>query len=236
MFKRIAAVVSVVLLMTMPARADEASVRKAFEAKFPTMKVETVTRMPFPGLYEVVFEGQVVYTDEKLSYLMNGSLFDLRDAKERNLTRERRDQIASGALVKAQPNAIKRVKGSGKRILYTFEDPNCGYCKQLQKELNKINDVTIYTFLLPILSPDSAEKSKAVWCSKDRAKTWDDLMSKSTLPPNAAKACTTPLDENQLLAQRFGVRGTPAVYLANGQQVGGFLPADKLEQAFATVQ
>lgn len=236
MFNRIAGVLCAALLITLPARADEGSVRKAFEAKFPTMKVETVTRMPFPGLYEIVFEGQVVYTDEKLTYLMNGNLFDLRDAKERNLTRERRDQIASGALVKAQPNAIKRVKGNGKRILYTFEDPNCGYCKQLQKELNKVNDVTIYTFLLPILSPDSAEKSKAVWCSRDRAKTWDDLMSKSILPANAAKACTTPLDENQLLAQRFGVRGTPAVYLANGQQVGGFLPADKLEQAFATVQ
>ncbi len=236
MFKRIAGVLCVALLMTLPARADEGSVRKAFEAKFPTMKVDTVTRMPFPGLYEIVFDGQVVYTDEKLAYLMNGNLFDLRDAKERNLTRERRDQIASGALVKAQPNAIKRVKGSGKRILYTFEDPNCGYCKQLQKELNKVNDVTIYTFLLPILSPDSAEKSKAVWCSRDRAKTWDDLMSKAIMPANAAKACTTPLDENQLLAQRFGVRGTPAVYLANGQQVGGFLPADKLEQAFATVQ
>lgn len=236
MFKRIAGVLSVLLLMTLPARADEGSVRKAFEAKFPTMKVETVTRMPFPGLYEIVFEGQVVYTDEKLSYLMNGNLFDLRDAKERNLTRERRDKIASGALVKAQPNAIKRVKGSGKRILYTFEDPNCGYCKQLQKELTKVNDVTIYTFLLPILSPDSAEKSKAVWCSKDRAKAWDDIMSKGTQPANAVKTCTTPLDENQLLAQRFGVRGTPAVYLANGQQVGGFLPADKLEQAFATVQ
>lgn len=236
MFKRIAGVLCAVLLTTLPAQADEGSVRKAFEAKFPSMKVETVTRMPFPGLYEIVFEGQVVYTDEKLTYLMNGNLFDLRDAKERNLTRERRDQIASGNLVKAQPNAIKRVKGSGKRILYTFEDPNCGYCKQLQKELNKINDVTIYTFLLPILSPDSAEKSKAVWCSKDRAKAWDDIMNKGALPANAAKACTTPLEENQLLAQRFGVRGTPAVYLANGQQVGGFLPADKLEQAFASVQ
>lgn len=236
MFNRIAGVLCAVLLMTVSARADEGSVRKAFEAKFPSMKVESVKSMPFPGLYEIVFDGQVVYTDEKLTYLLNGNLFDLRDAKERNLTRERRDQIASAALVKAQPNAIKRVKGNGKRIIYTFEDPNCGYCKQLQKELNKVNDVTIYTFLLPILSPDSAEKSKAVWCAKDRAKAWDDIMNKGTLPANAAKACTTPLDENQLLAQRFGVRGTPAIYLANGQQVGGFLPADKLEQAFATVQ
>jgi len=236
MFNRIAGVLGVVLMMSIPAQADEVSVRKAFEAKFPAMKVESVARTPFPGLYEIVFDGQVVYTDEKLAYLMSGNLFDLRTSQERNLTRERRDQIASGALVKAQPNAIKRVKGSGKRVVYTFEDPNCGYCKELQKELNKVKDITVYTFLLPILSPDSAEKSKAVWCAKDRAKAWDDLMNKAVLPANAVKTCTTPLEANQLLAQRFGVRGTPAVYLANGQQVGGFLPADKLEQALATVQ
>jgi thiol:disulfide interchange protein DsbC len=224
------------LLNGVPAQADEGSVRKAFEAKFPGMKVEMVTRMPFPGLYEVVFDGQVVYTDEKLTYLMSGNLFDLRNAEERNLTRERRDQIASGALTRARPNAIKRVKGNGKRIVYTFEDPNCGYCKQLQKELNKMTDITVYTFLLPILSPDSVEKSKAVWCAKDRAKAWDDIMNKASLPANAVKTCPTPIEENQALAQRFGVRGTPAVYLANGQQVGGYLPAEKLEQALATLR
>ncbi len=235
MFNRIAAALSV-LLIAAPAQADEGSVRKAFEIKFPSMKVETVTRMPFPGLYEVVFDGQVVYTDEKLTYLMNGNLFDLRTPQERNLTRERRDQIASGALVKAQPNAIKRVRGNGKRVIYTFEDPNCGYCKELHKELNKIKDITVYTFLLPILSPDSVEKARAVWCARDRGKTWDDLMDRAALPANAVKNCKTPLEENQLLAQRFGVRGTPAIYLVNGQQVGGYLPADKLEQALATVQ
>lgn len=224
------------LALALPALADEASVRKAFQGKFPAMTVESVTRMPFPGLYEVVFDGQVIYTDEKLSYLLSGNLFDLRGSQERNLTRERRDQIASGALVKAQPNAIKRVRGSGKRVVYTFEDPNCGYCKQLQKELNKMTDITVYTFLLPILSPDSTEKSKAVWCAKDRARAWDDLMNKASLPANAANNCVTPLEANQELAQRFGVRGTPAVYLTNGQQVGGFLPAEKLEQALAAIR
>jgi len=236
MFNRIAPLLCAGLLVSVPAQADEGAVRKAFQAKFPTMNVESVTRTPYQGLYEVVFDGQIVYTDEKLTYLMSGNLFDLRGTQERNLTGERRGQIASGALVKAQPNAIKRVKGSGKRVVYTFEDPNCGYCKELQKELNKVNDITVYTFLLPILSPDSVEKSKAVWCAKDRAKTWDDLMNKAALPANAAKNCATPLEENQALAQRFGVRGTPAVYLANGQQVGGYLPADKLEQALAAVK
>jgi thiol:disulfide interchange protein DsbC len=236
MFKRSAFALCAILLGTAPAQASEANVRKAFEARFPSMKVESITRMPFPGLYEVVFDGQVVYTDDKLTYLMSGNLFDLRNSKERNLTSERRDQLATGALAKAQGNAIKRVKGNGKRVVYTFEDPNCGYCKELQKELNKMTDITVYTFLLPILSPDSAEKSKAVWCARDRAKAWDDLMNKAALPANAVKTCATPLEENQLLAQRFGVRGTPAVFLANGQQVGGFLPAEKLEQALGSVR
>jgi thiol:disulfide interchange protein DsbC len=99
-----------------------------------------------------------------------------------------------------------------------------------------MTDVTVYTFLLPILSPDSVEKSKIVWCAKDRLRTWDDMMSKGTIPANAPKNCTTPLEENATLAKRFGVRGTPAMYLANGQQVGGYLPADKLEQALATIK
>lgn len=236
MFKRLASAVFAGLLIAIPAQASEGNVRKAFEARFPSMKIESVNRMPFPGLYEVVFDGQVVYTDEKLTYLMSGNLFDLRSPQERNLTRERRDQIASGALVNARGNAIKRVKGNGKRVVYTFEDPNCGYCKEQQKEFNKMTDITVYTFLLPILSPDSTEKSKAVWCAKDRVKAWDDLMNKASLPANAVKTCATPLEDNQRLAQRFGVRGTPAMFLANGQQVGGYLPADKLEQAFTALR
>jgi thiol:disulfide interchange protein DsbC len=236
MFIRMVLVLCAALTCLPQAWAEESKVRRAFQARFPDMKVESVTRTPFPGLFEVVFDGQVVYTDEKIAYLMSGNLFDLRTSQERNLTRERRDQIASGALVSAQGNAIKRVRGNGKRVVYTFEDPNCGYCKELQKELHKMTDITVYTFLLPILSPDSIEKSKIVWCAKDRLRTWDDMMIKGSLPANAAKNCATPLEENAALAKRFGVRGTPAVYLANGQQVGGFLPADKLEQALAVTK
>jgi thiol:disulfide interchange protein DsbC len=221
---------------SLPALAIEDIVRKGFQARFPEMKVESVTRTPFPGVFEVVFDGQVVYTDEKLSWLMTGNLFDLRTPQERNLTRERRDQIATAALAKAQGNAIKRVRGNGRRVIYTFEDPNCGYCRDLQRELNKLNDVTVYTFLLPILSADSNEKSRAVWCAKDRARAWDDLMNRTATPAAAPRNCTTPIEDNQALAQRFGVRGTPAVYLANGQQIGGYLPADKIEQALAGVR
>lgn len=219
------------ILIGAPAHASEASVRQAFIARFPGATVDSVTRMPMGGLYEIVFEGQIVYTDEKVSYILSGNLFDLRGSTERNLTRERMSQIAAQTLSKSHDAAIKRVKGSGKRVIYTFEDPNCGYCKELQKELVKMNDVTIYTFLLPILSPESADKSKAIWCARDRAKAWDDAMLKGVIPAAARKDCETPFERTAQLAQRFGIRGTPAVYLANGQQIGGYLPADKIEQA-----
>lgn len=234
MLRLVIAVFLSVAFISPSAGADEKSVRDLFTARFHGIKPESVTRMPIGGLYEIVFEGQIVYTDEKMSYIMSGNLIDLRSGNERNLTRERTMQIAADALAKSQNYAIKRVKGTGKRVLYTFEDPNCAYCKQLQKELNKINDVTIYTFLWPILSPDSVEKSKAIWCAKDRARAWDDAMNKAIVPMGS-KDCQTPLEKNMQMAQRFGMHGTPAVYLANGQQIGGYLPADKLEQALTSV-
>jgi thiol:disulfide interchange protein DsbC len=160
---------------------------------------------------------------------------DLRAGAERNLTRERNAQLAAQSLRKSTDNAVKRVRGNGKRVIYTFEDPNCGYCRELQKELMKLSDVTIYTFLWPILSPDSIDKSRAVWCSKDRAKAWDDLMSRGVAPQAGAK-CDAPFERNHELAQRFGIRGTPAIFLGDGRQVGaGFVPATELEQALNSV-
>ena len=212
------------------AYGDEAFIRNAVQGRFPDVPVESVSRTPFGGLYEVVAGGRVFYTDEKVSFIFIGTLLDTRGATERDVTRERSAQLTAQALRKSTEQAIKRVRGNGKRVIYTFEDPNCGYCRELQKELLKITDVTIYTFLWPILAPDSVEKSKAVWCAKDRGKAWDDLMSRGVAPQSDGR-CETPLQKNMDLAQRFGMRGTPAVYLADGNMVGGFLPADQLEQA-----
>lgn len=217
------------------ASADEAAVRQGFQAKFPNTTVETVSKTPFPGIYEVIFSGQMVYTDEKVTFLFTGNLFDLREQPARNLTEDRNNRLIGSALASSTNMAVKRVKGNGKRTLYTFEDPNCGYCKKLQEELVKLNNVTIYTFLLPIVAPpDSVEKSKAVWCAKDRGKAWDEMMSKGTVP-SGTKKCDTPIEKSIELAQRFGVHGTPAVYLTSGQQIGGYLPADKIEQALNSV-
>ena len=223
------AILVMVGLASASAHANEAAIRKMVQSRFPDVQIESVTRTPFNGLYEVVLGGRVLYTDEKASYMFIGSLLDVRGGGERDLTRERTSQLNVQALRKSTDNAIKRVRGNGKRVVYTFEDPNCGYCRELQKELQKLTDVTIYTFLWPILSPDSVEKSRAVWCSKDRAKAWDDLMLRG-VAPQAAK-CDAPLDRNIQLAQRFGARGTPAIFLADGSMIGGYLPADKLDQA-----
>lgn len=212
------------------AHASEAAIRQLFQSKLAEVTVESVTRSPMPGLYEVVASGNIFYTDEKVNFIIRGVLFDARTAAMRNVTRERNAEMAAKALVKANENAIKRVRGNGRRVIYTFEDPNCGYCRQQQKELLKLSDVTIYTFLWPILSPDSVEKSRAVWCSRDRAKAWEDLMLRGVAPQAEAR-CDTPIDKNMELARRFGANGTPAVFLADGRMIGGFVTAEAIEEA-----
>ena len=212
--------------------ADESSVRHAFQARFPKLPVESVTRTPFTGVYEIVVDGQIFYTDEKATYLMSGNLLDLRSGEPKNLTQDATAKLAASSLAKSTDRAVKRVRGNGRRVIYTFEDPNCSYCRELQKELVKLNNVTIYTFLWPILSQDSLDKSRAIWCSSDRAKAWDDVMLRGATV--ARRECdTSALEKNAQLAQRFGIRGTPAVYVANGQQIGGYLTADKIEAALA---
>jgi thiol:disulfide interchange protein DsbC len=217
-------------LVACSADANEAKIRQVLEGKFPTLKVESVTKAPFAGLYEVVLDGEIVYTDEKVEYFFGGNLYDIRTLPPRNLTQVSSSRMIVKQLAAAQDMAIKRVKGNGSRILYTFEDPNCGYCKQLSQELTKISDVTVYTFLTPILSQDSVDKSRAVWCSSDRAKAWDDLMLNAVLPAGGA-ACNAPIERSIALMKRFGVRGTPALYFANGQHIGGFVPAEQIEKA-----
>ena len=216
------------------ANADEAQVKQALQARFPAMTVESVTKAPFAGLYEVVLDGEIVYTDDKTEYFFAGNLYDIRTLPPRNLTQENSGKIVVQALNDSRESAIKRVRGDGKRTLYTFEDPNCGYCKQLNRELLKVDNVTIYTFLLPILSKDSVEKARAVWCSEDRAQAWDDLMLKAALP-EGAKSCAVPLERNFQLMRRFGIRGTPAIYLENGRHIGGYLAAEKIEQALDSI-
>ncbi len=236
MFKRfsilLAALLTAMSFSVHAQDADEARVKQAVQAKFPKVVVESVTRLPFGGLFEVVMGSEVMYSDAKAEFLMGGTLYDIRTANLRNVTQETTQKIAAKLITSAHDAAIKMVRGNGKRVLYTFEDPNCGYCRELYKELGKMTDVTVYTYLLPVLSPDSTEKSRAIWCAKDRVKAWDQVMLKGALP-EASKPCEAPLAKVTEISQRLGIRGTPAIFMANGQQLGGFIPAAQIESALA---
>lgn len=214
------------------ALGNEETIKRNLSARLPGMTVESVTRTPFAGLYEVVLDGEIVYTDDKTEYFFGGNIFDIRTVPPRNLTEDNARRMTVGVLAKAGRDfAIKRVRGNGQRVLYTFEDPNCGYCKALHLELARLDNVTIYTFPTPILSQDSADKSVAAWCAEDRAGAWDRLMTGGVLPQGAA-ACPHPLANVAALAKRFEVTSTPVIFLGDGRRINGFVSADRLEKAF----
>lgn len=215
--------------------ADEASIQKALQARLPNMKVESVTKIPFGGLYEVILDGELVYTDEKAEYFFGGNIYDIRTLPPRNVTLARTNQVVAAAFSKARDLAIKRVRGNGERTIYTFEDPNCSFCKALQKELAQIDNITIYTFPTPLLSDDSVEKSLAAWCSKDRASAWETMMSTGA-KPEGSMSCPHPLDGIAVLTQRYQIQSTPAIFLGDGTRIGGMRTAADIEKALAAVR
>ena len=210
----------------LPAQADEASVKKAIEAKLGA-KVTSVTKSSYLGLYEVYAEGQILYTDEKQTAIIAGTLIDGKTMK--NVTAERMQKLTAIKFSDLPiEHAVKQVRGDGKRILASFEDPNCGYCKKLAKDMMKLDNVTIYTFLYPILSPDSTVKSQAVWCAPDKGKAWDEWMLNGKAPK--AGTCDAPLKELLALGKKLQVTGTPTIIFGDDTRVGGAIPADRLRQ------
>lgn len=221
------------LLIAHAAQANENEVRKAvgpaLEQLFgPGVKADAVRKAGALNLYEVQIGGEILYTDEKATFLFNGDILDVK--AKRNLTEERKLKLSQIKFSDLPLDlAVKQVKGNGKRVLVTFEDPNCTYCRKLAKELQGVNDITIYTYLYPILSPDSAEKSKNIWCAADRAKAWNDLMIDGKQPASAN--CNHPTDKVVALGRKLNVRGTPAMIFADGSRTPGYMPAAMLEKA-----
>lgn len=212
--------------------ADESSLRKAIESTYPRVQIGKITKTPYGGLYEVVVNGQIVYTDEKFSFLIvDGGLIDTKT--KRDVTRERMEELSKIDFSKLPlEQAVKVVKGNGARKIAVFSDPDCPYCKRLeQQELSKINNVTIYTFLYPLeqLHPDAVRKSKVIWCAQDRAKAWQDWVFNNQLPKNGGD-CETPLQKIADLGRGLGVNSTPTIFLSNGRRVPGAYPADELER------
>lgn len=220
---------------SLSANASEEAVRKNMEAFIGAPAVESVTKTPYGGLYEVLLKnGQLVYSDEKGSFIVDGSVIDMKT--RRDVTQARLNELAAiDFSTLPLDQAIKQVKGKGTRVIASFEDPNCGYCKRLAKELAGMDDVTIYTFLYPILSPDSTSKSNNIWCAKDRAKAWNNWILDGKVPADADCDVNT-VAKNVELGQKLRITGTPTLFLADGRRIGGYVPAAELEKALADVK
>lgn len=213
------------------AMADEAAVKKNFEAKFGA-KAESVSKAGYLGLYEIYADGQILYSDEKGTAFIVGPLIDGRTMK--NVTQERINKLTAIKWADLPlDRAVKLVRGDGKRVLASFEDPNCGYCKRLAKELQKLDNVTIYTFLYPILSQDSVDKSKAIWCASDRAKAWNDWMVEGKAPSGKTDCDTTAITRNQEFGRKLNINGTPTMFFADGERIPGAVPLQKIEEKLA---
>lgn len=212
------------------AHGGEAEVRKAVASL--GLNADEVRKLDALGLYEVRVGNDLFYSDEKGGYLIHGDIIDVK--AKANLTEARKNKLSQIKFSDLPLElAVKTVRGNGKRVFATFEDPNCGYCKKLAKDIVTMNDITMYTFLLPILSPDSTEKAKAIWCSTDRSKAWNDWMVNNAMP--AATTCATPIDKVLALAQKYNIHGTPTIFLANGERIPGAVPAARLEQDLTRV-
>jgi len=227
---RMLAVLALVLLAcARPAAADEAAVLKRVQEKFPQSLVEKVFTTPYPGLYEVLMDQKLFYTDEQVSYILVGNLIDVKSSQ--NLTQQRLRRL-NAIDWKSLPLdlAIRKVKGDGSRRLAVFSDPMCPHCINQEKELAKITNVTVYTFLYPIerLHRGTTARSRAVWCSADRAKAWDDLVLNGVEPK--AKPCADPLKKIEDVGTKLKVSVTPTLVFGDGTVVTGGLLAPQLEK------
>ena len=210
--------------------AQDAVIRKNIAERLPALKaIDEITKTGIPGVFEVRVNGtEIYYTDAQANYLIQGSLIDIK--QRRNLTEERIEKLTA-IKFDALPlkDAFTIVRGNGQRKMAVFEDPNCGYCKRFEKDLQKVNNVTVYMFLYPILGPDSTEKSKNIWCAKDKNKAWSDWMVRDVTP--AVASCdSAAVTRNVELGRKYKITGTPTLVFADGSRVPGAIGADQVEK------
>ncbi|MDD2545001.1 MAG: DsbC family protein [Burkholderiaceae bacterium] len=223
---------SLALTLSLSATAQEAAIRKTLAERIPQMeKIDEVRPTAMQGLYEVRIGTDLFYTDAKGNFVIQGELIDTK--ARRNLTEDRINKLTAVDFA-ALPlkDAFTIVRGNGKRKVAVFEDPNCGYCKRFERDLQNVDNVTVYLFLYPILSPDSAEKSRNIWCAKDKVAAWQDYMVRDKAP--AVASCdTSAVQRNLAFGKKHKITGTPTLIFANGTRVPGAIGASDVEKRLA---
>jgi thiol:disulfide interchange protein DsbC len=215
------------------AQAQEASIRKNLAERLPMLgKIDEVSKTPMAGLFEIRVGTEVFYTDPDGNFLLQGNLIDTK--LQRNLTEERMDKLlAIDFAALPLKDAFTMVRGNGKRKLAVFEDPNCGYCKRFERDLQKVDNVTVYMFLYPILGPDSTEKSRNLWCAKDKGKAWQDWMLRDQAPASAS-CDASALARNVEFGKKYKISGTPTLLFADGTRVPGAIGSPQIEKLLAS--
>jgi thiol:disulfide interchange protein DsbC len=220
------------------AQADEAAIRKNLTERIPQMpKIEEISKSAMSGLYELrTADNDIMYTDADGNFLIQGNLIDTKG--RRNLTEERINKLSAVDFDSLpSKDAFTIVRGNGKRKIAVFEDPNCGYCKRFEKDLQKVDNVTISLYLYPILSADSTEKSRNIWCAKDKAKAWNDWMLRNQVPTAAAASCDAPaLARNVEFGRKYRITGTPTLLFADGSRIPGAIPVEQIEAQLAKIK
>lgn len=216
--------------------AQEAAVKKLIEPRVGEgVKVDSVIKTPYAGLFEVRVGSDIFYTDAEAKYLFVGRVLDTKTFQD--YTKARVDDISKIRFSDLPfDSALKSVNGNGKRVIAVFEDPNCSYCKHLHLTLEKMENITVYTFMYNILSPDSALKSKNIWCAADRNKAWDDWMLNAKAAPAAPESCATPNEKIFNLGRKLKITGTPTIFFKDGTRIPGAVDAKGLEEKFASIK
>jgi thiol:disulfide interchange protein DsbC len=232
----LAATALAVLALAGAVRADEATIRKTLAERYPNLpKVDEIRPAPLAGLWELRFGTELMYSDAKGNYLVQGSIIDT--AAKRNLTEERIEKLTAidfGSL--PLKDAIVWKTGNGKRRIAVFADPNCGYCKKFERDLLAVKDLTVYTFVIPILGGDSPDKSKAIWCAKDSTAAWRNWMVEGTTPPRLMGQCDSgAIERNLALSKKHRVTGTPAIVFEDGSRAPGAIPPAEIEKRLGAV-
>lgn len=210
------------------------SVKAELAKKYPEVKPERITKTTYGNLFEVFAGGEIIYTDEKVTFLLLGTLVD---AQTRTNVSEARLQKLNVINFNDLPfeHAIKLVRGNGSRRMAIFADPNCGYCKRFEQDVNSTDNITAYIFAYPILAQDSIDKSKSIWCSTDRLKAWQDQMLREKAP-TAKGTCETPIEKVLALGRKMNITGTPTTFFEDGERISGALPKDRIEAKLAAAK
>jgi len=212
------------------AASEEELLGKKLQELYPSTKITGVFKTGFEGMYEVDMGKNIGYTNKEGQFFLFGHIFDMKH--QQDLTQQRLDALNVIDFAELPlKDAIKTVKGNGKRVMAVFSDPDCPYCKRLEPDLAKLDNVTIYTFLMPLdgLHPEASKKAKNIWCAPNKAAAWHDYMLDSKTPAEG-KVCDNPIDRNVQLGQKLNINGTPTMIAADGRVLPGAAPIEQIEQ------